>query len=715
MAPRSLRRSAPLLPGLRTALAALSILAIAAVPVSLYLGQQLAARRLGGALSRGLGLPVSVEGFWGGAGPSIVIAGLTVGGKHPILRVERTQIDFELRASLRPAVRRVRLLRPTLQVSDGRLWRWLRQQQPDPSALRASPRRTATPAPRRRSGAGVRNALTGSPEVQIDEGTLRVEHVWHGHHLALRSSGISLRPGSSLRASPPRTARLLLGGTQLHRDGQLLFEAAAISVELDRRHGWRPLRGALLGGSVRPPGGEPLTLHAVKLVPDGNGAGYRLQATAKPAGQDSGRIVCSGALDRSLRPAPPDGLELSFRQVAVGRLTTALDSLGLRLQRSRLSGQTRLVFEEGLLRIQANLSVDEVQIQQSAIARRPVGPFAAELEGTALVDPEHGDVRLEDLRVATGDLSLALRGQASLEAGHTHVSLDARLPATPCQKVLAALPPGLAPSLAGMALSGELGLRARLRLDTADLEATEADLLPDPLTCKVLADPPRANVRKLLGPVAIRVTGGHGDGRDWLLGPKNPSYRPLARISSALREAFVVAEDSKFWSHRGFDLTQLRRAFINNLKEGRLGRGASTISQQLIKNVYLGQERTLARKLQEAVLTWRLEQVVPKRRILELYLNLVEMGPDVYGVGQAARTYFKEDASHLGPVEAAKLAALTPSPRHLAPRLRDGNPGEAMKERVQTLLRLMRRRASHPTAPALPPGEQVSLLPDSDR
>ena len=261
--------------------------------------------------------------------------------------------------------------------------------------------------------------------------------------------------------------------------------------------------------------------------------------------------------------------------------------------------------------------------------------------------------------------------------------------------MLASLPEGLAPALEGMALSGKLGLDAHLRLDTRDLASTSVGLDLAPLTCKVLADPPRADVKALRGEVTIAVNGPRGRGMQWPLGPSNPDWQPLRRISRNARAAFVVAEDSRFFEHRGFDAVQLERAFVSNLQEGRLRRGASTISQQLIKNVFLSHRRTLSRKLQEAVLTWRMEQVIPKRRILELYLNMVEMGPGVYGVPQAARHYFGRAARSLTPLQAAHLAALTPSPRHLGQRFQTGDdPGTVWTGKLHMLLRMMRRAGS---------------------
>lgn len=174
-----------------------------------------------------------------------------------------------------------------------------------------------------------------------------------------------------------------------------------------------------------------------------------------------------------------------------------------------------------------------------------------------------------------------------------------------------------------------------------------------------------------------------------ILGPKNEHYRPLEQISPHLRTAFIVAEDRSFHRHHGFDLFNIQRALLHNVVARKVSRGASTISQQVAKNVFLNHHRTLSRKLQETVLTWRIEQLLSKRRILELYLNLVELGAGIYGVQQASQHYFARDALALTPLQAAHLAAVAPSPKHWGPQIRN----KVVPRRVVILMRMMRNRA----------------------
>ena len=136
-----------------------------------------------------------------------------------------------------------------------------------------------------------------------------------------------------------------------------------------------------------------------------------------------------------------------------------------------------------------------------------------------------------------------------------------------------------------------------------------------------------------------------------------------ARISHHLKRAVVAAEDSKFVDHRGFDWVGIETAFEKNLKKGKIVAGGSTISQQLAKNLFLSGHRTPWRKAQEAVITFMLESILSKRRILEIYLNVIEWGEGVFGAEAAARHYFHGHANALGPAQAARLAAMIPNPR----------------------------------------------------
>lgn len=160
---------------------------------------------------------------------------------------------------------------------------------------------------------------------------------------------------------------------------------------------------------------------------------------------------------------------------------------------------------------------------------------------------------------------------------------------------------------------------------------------------------------------------------------------PYSRISSHLKRAVIAAEDDKFVDHAGFDWEAVQKAHEKNLQEGEIVWGASTISQQLAKNLFLPSQRTWWRKAQEAVITAMLEAVLTKRRILEIYLNVVEWGDGVYGAEAAARYHFGVSAAALAPAQAARLAVMLPSPRSYPP----GRDTLYLQKRTGTILARM--------------------------
>jgi monofunctional biosynthetic peptidoglycan transglycosylase len=155
-----------------------------------------------------------------------------------------------------------------------------------------------------------------------------------------------------------------------------------------------------------------------------------------------------------------------------------------------------------------------------------------------------------------------------------------------------------------------------------------------------------------------------------VLQDKNPDaeikhhWLPYARISSHLKRAIITAEDAKFVDHEGFDWEGIQKAYEKNLRKGKIVAGGSTISQQLAKNLFLSGRRTPWRKLEEGLITVMLENLMSKRRILEIYLNVIEWGNGTFGAEAAARHYYNVSATALGPEQAARLAAMVPNPRY---------------------------------------------------
>jgi monofunctional biosynthetic peptidoglycan transglycosylase len=167
---------------------------------------------------------------------------------------------------------------------------------------------------------------------------------------------------------------------------------------------------------------------------------------------------------------------------------------------------------------------------------------------------------------------------------------------------------------------------------------------------------------------------------------KNPSAKlsyqwvPYERISPHLKRAMIAAEDARFVDHEGFDWEGIQRAIEKNEKRGRIVAGGSTITQQLAKNLFLTPERSWLRKGQEAVITLMLEALLPKRRIFEIYLNVIEWGNGVFGAEAAARRHFGTTAARLSAEQGARLAAMAPNPRFY--ERNPGAPGLARKTAI---------------------------------
>jgi monofunctional biosynthetic peptidoglycan transglycosylase len=142
---------------------------------------------------------------------------------------------------------------------------------------------------------------------------------------------------------------------------------------------------------------------------------------------------------------------------------------------------------------------------------------------------------------------------------------------------------------------------------------------------------------------------------------------PYSRISPYLKNAVLISEDDRFWNNDGFDFDAMESAVVQDIKAGRFKFGASTITQQLARNLYLSPSKNLLRKMKEAILAWRLNRDLSKRRILELYLNVAEWGDGIFGIGAASYHYFGKPASALTPMEAARLASILPNPIRFSP------------------------------------------------
>jgi monofunctional biosynthetic peptidoglycan transglycosylase len=175
--------------------------------------------------------------------------------------------------------------------------------------------------------------------------------------------------------------------------------------------------------------------------------------------------------------------------------------------------------------------------------------------------------------------------------------------------------------------------------------------------------PSVAGLSDRMASITIQVKDWKGDFQPFVVGPKNRFWTPTGSIPAEMKWAVIVAEDAQFYRHEGIDVKALKKAIKYDLEKKSFARGASTITQQVAKNLFLSREKSITRKIKELILAKRMEEELTKGRIIELYLNIIELGPMVYGIGHGARYYFGKSASELTPRECAFLAAMLPGPR----------------------------------------------------
>ncbi|MDN4165361.1 biosynthetic peptidoglycan transglycosylase [Cytophagales bacterium LB-30] len=319
--------------------------------------------------------------------------------------------------------------------------------------------------------------------------------------------------------------------------------------------------------------------------------------------------------------------------------------------------------EEDQLPLQGEIKVKGFSIEHWRIAPHPI----VVPEGSFTWDMFIGDreIKLDSSSMAKiGGIQMHHFVYYTAFSSGKALGLQLRIPEMPFSDFLSSLPQGLFPSLEGMKAEGELrySLQAHIPFQYLDSLRFDSDL-----------DIKKANIQrfgqevltKINAPFGYRAYQSDRYMRSLWIGDSNRYFTPLDSISPWLIEAIQIAEDGRFMTHHGFHEEAFRQSIIQNLKEKRFARGGSTITMQLVKNVFLSQNKNITRKVEEAFLVWLIEnyRLVSKERLLEVYLNCIEWGPNVYGIGEAAEFYFQKKPSALNKEEAIFLAMIVPRPR----------------------------------------------------
>jgi hypothetical protein len=284
-------------------------------------------------------------------------------------------------------------------------------------------------------------------------------------------------------------------------------------------------------------------------------------------------------------------------------------------------------------------------------------------------------VRVTEGKLQYGDIALEAGGGWRASPGGPVVDASLAADRTKCQVLLEALPRRLLGPYGDAVIEGAARPRFSVTYPLGDPETLTIDLEGFPGNCRVdaLRAARRAwpaiqsaaspdDVKWLNTPFVLPVDEGVSSDAEVQVGPGLASYVPLEAIPDYVGGAAYLSEEVNFYDDGAWNVHLIQRALRMNFSDGRFVYGGSTVTQQLVKNLFLTRDKTIARKVQEALIAWRMQEVVSKERVLELYLNCIEYGQDLYGIGPAARRYFNRPASELTVLQAVFLATIKPAP-----------------------------------------------------
>lgn len=486
---------------------------------------------------------------------------------------------------------------------------------------------------------------------------------WFGE---LRGDPAAPHPPAAVASSvptgtPPPAAGSPGASFAPHRGRQLRDLATTAAQSLDRVV---PKAGALeLAGLVLEVRSDKQSL---KLGPASlliSRAGESIQVALRPA--PSAATGLDVALKLPLREGPVD-FTVAGGPISLAALGVREGDFGLQaVQGARLEARAkvRLLSDGAALEFDGVGSARDLTLHQPRISATTLRHINLGWSGRGTLRFDTPRVEIETAQVELGAVRLEVSGSAERTEAYFAVDARARVPLASCQTMMQSAPAGLFPALEGLRMSGAFSMDAKVAFDSR----RPSDILVGfglDNRCVVTQAPQAVDPRRYHGPFTYQVQTEDGVWLDRQSGPGTSGWVELGNISKYMEAAVLVCEDGRFFHHEGFDRFAIQSAIRQNLEAGKFLRGASTISMQLAKNLYLGREKTMARKLQEAVFTMMLEQALSKEQILELYFNVIEYGPGLYGIGPATRFYFDKEPAELTMTQSFYLASLLPNPRH---------------------------------------------------
>ena len=430
--------------------------------------------------------------------------------------------------------------------------------------------------------------------------------------------------------------------------------------------------------------GHPLDLGAwdAQVEVSGASSGRVLELSVQRDGGGESRSVVRWAKDQ------PFQLETAVEGMPLRPLIELLGQrVGVRATAgsvtARINGVIPADARRGELRVEGR--IDGLFLEGSRLATEPVGPWRLSGAGTVDWDRSTRELRLREGHVGFGENdSLRVNVEGVYEGTRApRFRAEARVEQLRYQDAVDALPPQFSLGDEAPRIPGLLDARVRVSGPVRDPEQWAVDVKLDLTGLRAAA---KATPFFLRGPFIYRPVDAAGHTREVWVGPQNPNFVPISDLPRYVSRAVTTSEDAGFWFHPGFDFDEMKESLID-AAEGSRVRGASTLTQQLAKNLFLSRERTFARKVREALFTIALEASLPKARLLEIYLNIIEWGPGLYGLGEASRHYFGVNPRSLTVQQAAYLATIIPNPVRYHAFYEKGRLTTAWQHRVRNLIR----------------------------
>ena len=470
-------------------------------------------------------------------------------------------------------------------------------------------------------------------------------------------------------------------------------------------------------GYVRPLATLPLTgiSGAIRPVATAKGSPARafdLFFSGSYGGAKRALWTATGHLRPSIDSRAVEGtLSLRAERFSLDKIAEILPASVLEPENTEIDAAIEAKLEGRRVSFSGKLDVSGLSLLHEKLASEPINDLTLGVQVDGTVDLDKRLLVLNQAQGRLGSLAVGLSGSLELAQGtfrfksgrelHYLPKLEAqlRVPRIACGKLLASIPAPLVPHLGGFVLQGFFEADLHTKIDFANLDALDLGGKVGIDGCQVVKAP--AEVTALASEESLVQTvevppeppgAGNTGVMTFIVGPDSPDFVPFAKISPHLINAIMTTEDSGFFKHRGWVSAVFKTALRRNIENDGFRLGASSITMQMVKNLLLSKEKTLSRKLQELFLVWYLEQILPKERILELYLNAIEFGPRLYGIGPAARHYFGKSASEITPLEAAFFSSILPSPKRRYVHYCHGALSPAWEKYLRRILTRMHER-----------------------